>query len=93
MDEYKTVGIMIKMYCDKHHSHVENLCSDCNKLLSYAHTRLKNCNFKKDKPFCSKCPIHCYEEPMRGEIRKIMRYSGPRMLLKHPILALLQLMG
>ncbi len=91
MDEYKTVKIMIKMFCDAYHVKKEELCEDCKTLLEYAHTRLDNCQFAENKPFCSKCTIHCYEEPMRGTIRQIMRFSGPRMLFKHPKAALAQL--
>ena len=38
-----------------------------------------------------KCPVHCYEAAMRERVRQVMRYAGPRMLLRHPILALLHL--
>ncbi len=38
--------------------------------------------------FCSKCPIHCYKPKMREHIREVMRYSGPRMIFYHPIIAI-----
>ena len=31
-----------------------------------------------------RCPIHCYRPDMRSLMRQVMRYSGPRMLLRHP---------
>jgi hypothetical protein len=37
------------------------------------------------KPKCSKCEIHCYREPERTTIRKVMAYAGPRMAIRHPI--------
>lgn len=40
------------------------------------------------KTFCSNCKVHCYRPEMREKIRVVMRYSGPRMLFCHPILAL-----
>ena len=32
------------------------------------------------KTFCSNCRAHCYRLEMREEIRKVMRFSGPRMI-------------
>jgi hypothetical protein len=29
---------------------------------------------------------------MRGQVREVMRYAGPRMLLRHPVLAVLHLL-
>ena len=39
----------------------------------------------KTKNFCSQCPCHCYKPAMREKIRAIMRYSGPRIMLYHPL--------
>jgi hypothetical protein len=36
--------------------------------------------------------VHCYRAQQRERIRRVMRYSGPRMLLAHPLLALLHLL-
>ena len=43
--------------------------------------------FMENKTFCSNCRVHCYKPEMREKIREVMRFSGPRMLLCHPILA------
>jgi hypothetical protein len=32
--------------------------------------------------------VHCYQPQMREKAKKVMRYSGPRMLLHSPGLAL-----
>ena len=40
------------------------------------------------KTFCSRCPTHCYAAKQREAIRNVMRYSGPRMLLHHPVLTI-----
>jgi hypothetical protein len=47
---------------------------------------LKYCQFGDKKPTCEKCPIHCYTPEMRDKIRKVMRYSGLRMIYTHPIM-------
>ncbi len=88
----KTVILMIDLYCREHqHDRLKNknsLCIDCQKINEYSILKLDKCKFGENKPVCSKCNVHCYEPGMREEIRKIMRYSGPRMLLEHPIIAL-----
>lgn len=66
-----------------------SLCVDCRSLLDYALMRLDRCPYGDAKPVCTKCIVHCYRPAMREQIRLVMRYSGPRMLLAHPWLALL----
>ena len=68
--------------------HAPPLCPQCQALLDYAHKRLEHCKFGEDKPSCTRCPVHCYKPAMREQIRQVMRYSGPRMLLHNPIMAI-----
>ena len=42
----------------------------------------------EQKTFCANCKVHCYKPEMRQQMRAVMRYAGPRMLLTHPILVL-----
>lgn len=76
------------MYCKKKHDSEGNLCPECKELMEYANKRLDFCQFGEEKPVCSSCSLHCYKPKMRERIRKIMRFSGPRMLYTHPILGL-----
>lgn len=39
------------------------------------------------KTFCNNCKVHCYKPEMREKIRQVMRYSGPRLLFRNPIIA------
>jgi len=89
--EKKTVSLMIGIFCRAHHGSQERLCSECESLCSYAFARLLKCPFGANKPTCAQCPIHCYKPDMRERIRRVMRYSGPRMLKCHPILAVLHM--
>lgn len=84
--EKRIVAQMIQLYCKKQH-HRSDLCRDCREVLSYAIDRSSHCPFMESKTFCSNCKVHCYRPEMRAKIRKIMRFSGPRMLLYHPVLA------
>ena len=64
------------------------LCPDCRRLRAYALSRITGCPRMDVKSFCSVCPVHCYSKDMRAQIRDVMRYSGPRMLMHHPIITL-----
>jgi hypothetical protein len=90
--EKKTVAAMVHLYCRRLHGTKGGLCPDCEDLLTYALARLDRCPFQEKKPTCVHCPIHCYRPERQEQIRAVMRYAGPRMLLSHPILALLHLL-
>lgn len=86
--EKRTIGLMIAMYC-RHHHGTPGLCRDCRELHDYAMLRIDKCPYCFEKPACAQCPIHCYKKDMRAQVKVVMRYAGPRMLLRHPILAIL----
>lgn len=86
--EKKVVSKMIALYCKKQHKVKEGLCQECRELEEYAKFRSDKCPFMETKTFCSNCKVHCYKPVMREKIRKIMRFSGPRMVFYHPILAI-----
>ena len=89
--EFKTIKAMVKIYCHAFHKKegvITQECSECREFLSYANEKLDRCPYGQNKPTCNKCPIHCYKPEQREQARVIMRYAGPRMLLKHPILAI-----
>lgn len=85
--EFKTVSCMIQIYCRDHHQG-KSLCSACQHLRDYAEVKLDRCPYGQDKPTCNRCPIHCYKKAEKQQMKTVMRYAGPRMLLSHPILAL-----
>ena len=87
--EQKTIAAMIRIFCNAHHkTSGKLLCSTCAELLDYARERLERCPFGADKGVCSKCRIHCYKPAMRKLVTEVMLYSGPRMIRKHPLLAI-----
>ena len=49
--------------------------------------RIEKCPFMETKTFCSNCRVHCYRAEMREKIREVMRFSGPRMIFYHPVMA------
>lgn len=78
---------MIEIYCRGHHGSAK-LCPDCLDLIAYATERIDKCPFRAHKPVCSLCSIHCYQPSMRQKVRRVMRYAGPRMLVRHPVLTI-----
>ena len=91
--ERKTIQSMFAIYCrDQHASPPGELCGECRALQDYALQRLERCPFQENKPTCANCAVHCYKPEMRQQVRQVMRYAGPRMLLRHPLLAVRHLM-
>lgn len=87
--EKRMVTEMIHLYCKMQHGiKGSSLCSDCEELNTYAQQRSDKCPFMETKTFCSNCKVHCYKPVMREKIRAVMRFSGPRMLLYHPVWAI-----
>ncbi len=82
--EKRLVSRMIALYCRGHHGGT-SLCPDCAVLESYSHRRSENCPRQAaEKGFCSGCPHPCYQPQQWEAIRAVMRYAGPRLLLRHP---------
>jgi hypothetical protein len=90
--EQYIVEEMIRLYCRKNHLEEERqgrqMCPVCQELSDYAKLRSQKCPFMEQKTFCANCKVHCYKPEKREQIRQVMRFSGPRMLLHHPILAI-----
>lgn len=85
--EIKTVCIMVEMFC-KHHHHGDELCEKCKRLIDYVENRIRKCTIGINKPVCSGCGVHCFKPGMRSQIKEVMRFAGPRMNFKHPVLVI-----
>jgi hypothetical protein len=90
--EWQTITAMVSCYCRDQHAAMVTPCPECQGLLDYAAIRLSRCRFGLEKPVCAKCPVHCYQRARREQVRTVMRYAGPRMLWRHPILSLRHLL-
>lgn len=91
--EARTIEAMIAIYChDKHGTRGDALCESCQGLQSYAGLRLEKCPYQEHKTTCVKCPTHCYKPDRREAVREVMRYAGPKMLFRHPYLAVMHLL-
>ena len=90
--ELATLTAMFEIHCRDRHGSIGGLCEKCAGLLGYATRRLDRCVFGDAKPTCANCTVHCYAAAPREEVRVIMRYAGPRMLTRHPVLAVRHLL-
>ena len=91
--ESRTMAAMVRIYCgDWHDDRLQHPCEACAAFLAYAEQRLEKCPYGADKPTCANCPIHCYKPARREQAKAIMQHAGPRMLLRHPWLALRHLL-
>ena len=90
--ERRTVAAMIALRCRDLHGVGPELCDECRSLSGYADYRLDRCPYGDEKPTCVNCPIHCYARVERERMKEVMRYSGPRMLFRHPLLAIRHLL-
>ncbi|MDT8449091.1 MAG: nitrous oxide-stimulated promoter family protein [Wenzhouxiangellaceae bacterium] len=84
--ELATMERMVEIWCADRHG--GGPCAECRDFLAYAEQRLAKCPYGAAKPTCAKCPVHCYRRARREQARAIMRHAGPRMMYRHPWLAL-----
>ena len=87
--EMQTIEAMVRIYCRYHHG--KDLCEECGTILTYCFARIEKCVFGHEKPACNSCNVHCYSPKMREKVKSIMRFSGPKMIYKHPYLAIVHL--
>ena len=90
--ERSTMNAMIRIYCTSLHQ-PEKLCEECTRLMIYAQKRIEKCRFGNEKPTCKDCPVHCYSPKMREKIQEVMRFSGPKMIYKQPVMAILHILS
>lgn len=81
--EKQTVQRMIELYCH-HHLKVGTMPEEYQHLAEFACRRLDHCKYGENKTACKNCPTHCYASKEREQIREIMRWAGPRMILYSP---------
>ncbi|MEG2851034.1 MAG: nitrous oxide-stimulated promoter family protein [Raoultibacter sp.] len=100
--EKRTISQMVALYCVGHHDRAvrnqkahcgEPVCASCARVDAYVVERTERCRKMEVKTSCAACENHCYRPEMQAEIRSIMRYAGPRMLLRHPIAAIRHMVG
>ena len=85
--EKQTVRKMIELYC-RHRLKADTMPEQYQHLADFACRRLDHCRYGENKTACKDCPTHCYPPTEREQIREVMRWTGPRMILYSPIAAI-----
>jgi hypothetical protein len=85
--EKLTIRHMIEIYCRGQRPSATGICEDCGEVIRYAHDRIGECPYvAQSKPACGLCRSNCFTPEMHRRFALIMRYAGPRMMVRHPIL-------
>ena len=96
--ELRLVLVMQERYCRAHHQGQEDwpwqgrgyrLCPHCQEAARRLLRQTQHCRYMGQKTFCHNCPRPCHRPD--EETRAMMRYSGPRLFLRHPGLGLAHL--
>lgn len=85
-NELETLRAMVALRCRALHGGAAP-CPACRLLLAAAEARLARCP-RDPKPACRDCPASCWPPELRARLREVMRYAGPRLPLRRPLLAL-----
>lgn len=81
--EQQTVRKMIELYC-RHCLNTDTMSDEYQHLADFACSRLEHCKYGENKTDCKNCPTHCYPHKEREQIREVMRWVGPRMIIYSP---------
>lgn len=85
----KTLEAIGLIYCRAHHESASKdeagLCPSCREAVDATLERAQNCPNDHDGN-CQDCDIKCQRGEAQERIKRIMRYSAPRMLFRHPLM-------
>lgn len=90
--EIEVINKMIDIFYKNKNHKEEYTNTEIDQLKDYCSSKIYNCPVILEKTFCSSCKIHCYDKDQRDLIKKVMKYSGPRMLFYHPVLLIKHLL-
>ncbi len=82
--EKRIIALMIRLYC-RHKLKQKEPDAEHAALIEYCQTQLSHCRWQDEKPPCKFCTSHCYAKKQREQVRLIMRWMGPRMVLYAPM--------
>lgn len=85
--EKETFLEMVTLYC-RHRLKAMSVPEPYEQLVNYAYKRLERCRWGTKKPNCHQCRVHCYAPDKRQQVREIMKWAGPRMIIYAPIKAM-----
>ena len=91
--EMKTIRAMIAIYCQDHHHVAAGSCAmRARRCSSMLRPDLANARGVTRNPCVPTARSIAIKPAMRDQVRQVMRYAGPKMLLRHPLLAVSHLL-
>lgn len=86
--EIETVSLMIGLYCQKKHGTKKGeLCPECRQLLDYVKFRRMKCRGVTKSPSARTAAFIVINRICSEKIARVMRFSGPKMVFYHPVIA------
>ena len=86
-----TVEAIGRIYCKRYHREaskdVSGLCESCRRAVDLTVDRAQACPNNHEEN-CEDCAIKCQRGDDQKRIKEIMRYSAPRMLVRHPLMTI-----
>lgn len=87
--DLRTLEAIGRIYCNAHHQSVQKdaagLCPLCREAVDATFARTEACPMHHVGN-CQDCAIHCHRGESQRRIKEMMRYSAPRMALRHPLM-------
>ena len=85
--EKRTVALMIRLYCRKKHGTKKIFVPNAKHFRSMRCSAVINAPLWKPRPFALTAVCIVTSRKCVKKIREVMRFSGPRMILHHPVMA------
>ena len=89
--DLRTLQAMGSIYCKAHHADAPKdaagMCEQCAETIRFTHERAAACPYDHEGN-CKDCAIKCNRGDQQRRIQSIMKYSAPRMLVRHPLMTL-----
>lgn len=86
----QTLEAIGRIFCSAHHNEArdsEGLCPSCRATIDATLERAAACPYGHETN-CEDCRVHCQRGEAQARIREIMRYSAPRMAVRHPLMTM-----
>ncbi len=77
------------IYCRGNHDSAirgaDGMCPECRNAIEATLERAAACPYGHESN-CEDCRTHCQRGEAQQEIKRIMRYAAPRMVVRHPLM-------
>ena len=86
-----TLEALGRIYCDAHHGQADKdssgLCPFCRNVVETTFARSQSCPNGHEGNY-EDCSIKCQRGEEQKNVKRLMAYSAPRMLFRHPLMTI-----